>query len=202
MVDMSDSGDDRRMRLMRGALAVALVMILVSATSANAAKKVKIKGGGWGHGIGMSQYGAYGRAQRGDNATEIVEHYYSNANVSTADMPQSLRVGLLQGRSSISLTSEPVGDGPGSVIFKVVGASGKIASGAPGASWRIESSRTGGMRLYRNDRKVKRGGRTVFGSPSRPLVLKYEAFDARIDVTDKSYDYVHGHMEFVTYACG
>lgn len=189
------------MRLMRGALAGALVIILVP-TSASAAKKVKIKGGGWGHGIGMSQYGAYGRAQNGDNATEIVEHYYSNANVSTGEIPQSLRVGLLQGRGSISLTSEPFGNGPGSVIFKVAGSSGKIASGAPGALWRVESSRTGGMRLYRNDRKIKRGGRTVFGSPTRPLVLKYEATDAKIDVTDKPYDYVHGHMEFVTYASG
>ncbi|MGH2729738.1 MAG: SpoIID/LytB domain-containing protein, partial [Actinomycetota bacterium] len=189
------------MRLITGALASALFLAVLPAHPGQAAnKKVIIKGGGWGHGIGMSQYGAYGRASNGATAPDILEHYYSNTNVTTANMPRSLRVGLLQGRSSISLTSEAAGDGSGGVTFKVTGDPDTVASGGPGTSWRVKASGTGGVRIYKNGHKVKRRGRTVFGTPDRPLQLRYEASDARIDVTDKSYDYVHGHMEFVTYS--
>jgi stage II sporulation protein D len=40
-------------------------------------------GGGFGHGVGMSQYGAIGMAERGKSATQILNHYYSGAEVGT-----------------------------------------------------------------------------------------------------------------------
>ena len=39
----------------------------------------EIEGGGWGHGVGLSQYGAYGMALDGNNAAQILGHYYSGA---------------------------------------------------------------------------------------------------------------------------
>src|SRR5262245_37989357 len=56
-----------------------------------------IRGGGWGHGVGMSQYGALGMALRERSAAEIISFYYGGAEVGTAALPSSLRVGLLQG---------------------------------------------------------------------------------------------------------
>lgn len=40
--------------------------------------KVYMSGRGYGHGVGMSQWGAYGMAQQGKTAEEIVNHYFRN----------------------------------------------------------------------------------------------------------------------------
>ena len=39
---------------------------------------VRMSGKGYGHGVGMSQWGAYGMAQEGKTAEEIVTHYFRN----------------------------------------------------------------------------------------------------------------------------
>jgi stage II sporulation protein D len=38
-------------------------------------------GRGWGHGVGMSQYGAHGRALAGQSAGTILEHYFRNTTM-------------------------------------------------------------------------------------------------------------------------
>lgn len=38
-------------------------------------------GNGFGHGVGMSQWGAYGMAEDGKDAEEIIEHYYSGVDL-------------------------------------------------------------------------------------------------------------------------
>lgn len=43
--------------------------------------KVVMAGKGYGHGVGMSQWGAYGMAQAGKRAVEIVKHYFKNVTV-------------------------------------------------------------------------------------------------------------------------
>ncbi len=40
-----------------------------------------IRGKGYGHGVGMSQWGAYGMADQGKTAEEIIEHYYTDVEV-------------------------------------------------------------------------------------------------------------------------
>lgn len=186
---------------MRVAVASALVAAALVAVPAPAlaATTVTITGGGWGHGIGMSQYGAYGRALNGRTAEEILEHYYSGAEVRTADMPGSIRVGLLQGRSSIAFTSDAFSDGGGKVSIKVAGASNRLASGPAGTSWRVEPSTTGGMRLYKNGTRVTRDGRGVFGDPTHPLVITYERYQTLMSVTGKGAKYALGRMEVGTY---
>src|SRR5688500_808637 len=91
-------GEDVHVRKLMRCLTMALVAALRLPGSAVAAPRVIIKGGGWGHGIGMSQYGTYGRAQRGDSAKQIIEHYYSGAQVSERALGK-IRVGLLQSQS-------------------------------------------------------------------------------------------------------
>jgi len=39
------------------------------------------RGGGWGHGVGMSQIGAIGRAEAGQDFRQILDHYFSNAGL-------------------------------------------------------------------------------------------------------------------------
>lgn len=43
--------------------------------------KVIMKGRGFGHGVGMSQWGAYGMAEEGATAEEIVRHYFKNIDI-------------------------------------------------------------------------------------------------------------------------
>jgi len=42
---------------------------------------ITLSGGGWGHGIGMSQYGALGRAQAGQFAEDIIAFYYQGTQL-------------------------------------------------------------------------------------------------------------------------
>ena len=47
----------------------------------NADGAIRMEGLGYGHGVGMSQWGAYGMAQSGSTAEEIVKHYFRNITV-------------------------------------------------------------------------------------------------------------------------
>lgn len=81
-------------------------------SSASAAEgggaSVTISGGGYGHGVGMSQYGARGRADAGQSAVDILAAYYPGTTYSTASQgprvllgkPGSLR---LRGPAGVSL---------------------------------------------------------------------------------------------------
>lgn len=181
-------------------MGVALILSLLPGSPAFAARSVTITGGGWGHGMGMSQYGAYGRANRGDAAPEILEHYYSGTNVTAADMPRTLRVGLLEYRSSISATSSALADGGGKIVFKVQGSKERIARGGAGSDWRVEPSSTGGMRLYKNGNQVRTDGRSVFGDPTHPLIAQYQRFGSLLRINEKGISYAYGNMQFGTFA--
>jgi hypothetical protein len=42
---------------------------------------VTVSGGGWGHNLGMSQYGAHGRGKMGQGFIEILQAYYTGADI-------------------------------------------------------------------------------------------------------------------------
>ena len=42
---------------------------------------VTFRGRGFGHGVGMSQWGAYAMAERGESAEDIIRHYYSGIDI-------------------------------------------------------------------------------------------------------------------------
>ncbi len=66
-------------------------------------------GRGWGHGVGMSQYGAYGRAVAGHSYQQILNFYYPGTSLSTVSSPTTdLRVFL---GSPQSATFTPEGNG-------------------------------------------------------------------------------------------
>lgn len=189
---------DRRAAV-AAAVAVTTLALVLAAPSAFAARTVTIRGGGWGHGIGMSQYGAYGRAQKGASVAAILKHYYSGTKVSAAKMPRRVRVGLLQGRSAITFTSKPGPRGGGALVIKEAGRAEAVASGASGTQWRVQPSTTGGMRIFKDGERLRQDGRGVFGSASRPLALVYEKEGSLVDVGDKPYDYAYGRLKIETY---
>ncbi len=56
---------------------------------------VTFHGRGWGHGVGMSQYGAHGRALDGQLAPEILAHYYKGTSLGTMNN-REIRVLVLE----------------------------------------------------------------------------------------------------------
>jgi stage II sporulation protein D len=66
---------------MRGALKLKSTLFTVSESGGS----FILDGRGSGHGLGLSQWGAYGLAQQGTPYTQILAHYYQNANLTQLD---------------------------------------------------------------------------------------------------------------------
>ena len=58
---------------------------------------VTFYGRGYGHGVGMSQYGARGRALEGQGTADILAHYYRGTTLGTLDPAPAIRVLVLSG---------------------------------------------------------------------------------------------------------
>ncbi|MGH2748887.1 MAG: SpoIID/LytB domain-containing protein [Actinomycetota bacterium] len=181
-------------------LIVGLFASALFVAPALAATSVTITGGGWGHGLGMSQYGAYGRALNGKSATQILKRYYTDVSVTERKMPRKIRVGLLQSRSSIGVSPHQFRDGGGRIVWKEQGKSGRIAGGGLNATWKVEPSSTGGMRLFKNGSRVRRDGRSVFGSPSRALVAVYQKHGTSLGIEGKAHKYPYGKLDVGTHS--
>jgi stage II sporulation protein D len=198
---VSQIGNYWLMRTTGRAAVLALAGILAVAPAALADKQVKITGGGWGHGIGMSQYGAYGRAIAGHSATEILEAYYTGVHVRTDKLPQRIRVGLLQGRQTISTTSSSFGGAGGKVVWVAPG-KGKIAKGPAGTNWRVAPTSSGAMSLFKNGRRVRKNGDATFGKPGNALTMTFQKYHSLVSVDGKGHDYAYGRMLIDTAPCG
>lgn len=192
----------------RRILALLLITVAIAAAfvpAAHAGRKVVITGGGWGHGIGMSQYGAYGRALNGKSGKEIVKKYYEGTTVKERSMPSKIRVGLLQSMKSIGFSSSAFKDGGGKLVFKVKGDPERIAKGGLSANWRTDLSKTGGVKLFKNGNRVKKDGVSVFGDTDHPVVVHFQKYGSLVRIKEKSTNYAYGRVEvwpFSTSACG
>ena len=192
-----DAGRVPRSRRLSVLVAALIWTLVVGVVPAAAATRVIITGGGWGHGLGLSQWGAYGRALEGHGPGRILRHYYTDIDVVRTDLPDEVRVGLLQAQSEIGLSSKAAAPGGGKVTFSIKG-SKPFASGGPAATWKVEPARRGAIYLYKNGERVARDGDRTLGG-GRPVVVKYEPHDSLLEVVDKSNFYKHGSMVLDSY---
>ncbi|MGZ8793536.1 MAG: SpoIID/LytB domain-containing protein [Gaiellaceae bacterium] len=112
---------------MRRTLVLVSVLLLVAGSAARArtyaqpvpagAATFLVTGHGWGHGVGLSQYGAYGYAQKGVGYEKIVLHYFAGAELGAAPVSR-VRVLLTSGAKSLDIGS--------TADFKVRDASGVV----------------------------------------------------------------------------
>src|SRR5437870_11245352 len=79
------------------ALGPAVGRATVSADGAPTLPDMTFYGRGYGHGVGMSQYGARGRALAGQLAPAILAHYYARTTLGTRSTATIVRVLLLTG---------------------------------------------------------------------------------------------------------
>ncbi|MGH9278253.1 MAG: SpoIID/LytB domain-containing protein [Acidimicrobiales bacterium] len=100
-----------------------------------------VDGGGWGHGRGMSQWGAYGKAQRGLSASQITAAYYGGLRPTALSDEQAatkIRVALARGRGRTAVTlSRP---------SRVVAGDGTVLVPLTFGEWQIRTER-GGVRV-------------------------------------------------------
>lgn len=66
---------------------------------------------GYGHSVGLSQYGAYGRAKSGQNYGTILTHYYNGTTIGNTSTSQNIRIGLTKVPSSFYILCY----GPGTI---------------------------------------------------------------------------------------
>lgn len=111
-----------------------------------------LNGAGFGHGVGMSQWGAYGMAKEGFDATGIVTHYYQGTTVSPVQDDMDARINLLYQVSSAKMRSEPL-DPSGGAIEVTVGPT--VTVGGPLDEFRF-STKAGAVGVQR-----VAGGQTV-----------------------------------------
>jgi stage II sporulation protein D len=83
--------------LVLSALGPALRIATVAADGVPGLPDLTFYGRGYGHGVGMSQYGARGRALAGQLAPEILAHYYPTTTLGKRSAATTVRVLLLTG---------------------------------------------------------------------------------------------------------
>lgn len=62
-----------------------------------------LAGRGWGHGVGMVQWGAYGKAERGLAYDDILAAYYGGLRPQTVDLPGTIRILIAEGLRRITV---------------------------------------------------------------------------------------------------
>jgi stage II sporulation protein D len=78
--------------------------VLALAPSAGAETLFVLSGRGWGHGVGMSQWGAFGLAEKGRSYKAILRHYYTDTAVQER-AGRNVRVELASGSTSLVVGS-------------------------------------------------------------------------------------------------
>jgi SpoIID/LytB domain protein len=191
----------RRVRLL--VTTIVVVAVALGGSVAHAADTFRFHGSGYGHGIGMSQWGAYGLANKGWSYQHILTHFYSRTRVvRSSTLPKKIRVGLASGRSKIHLTPKngPVRlwlDGPG-ITF--------VAKIPLRQTWTVSTSRTLPKYAIRDQNGALVGG-VRWGGPSRPLFATFSDTGARVfvpeadDVWHRGFTYAYGFLEFDLAGC-
>lgn len=178
-------------------VALALAAALLPATSGSGAGSFTFFGSGFGHGLGLSQWGAFGLAQRGWSPDDILTHFYSHTKVKLQDSPPGvLRIGLTQDRQKIRLRA--LG---GVVTLRAKDPkNGTLVGEIPAKeTWTV---RVVGSRYRVLDANGDRVGGRDWGGPLRNLYATYADVGARVSVPEGGGTYNRGYLEFNIYGCG
>ena len=130
------------------AITVTTMMLLSGAAGADEVG-VTITGSGWGDGVGLSQYGARAMADAGDSASQILNHYYSGAQLRTIETlllgsyfladDAPVWVGLLQDQTELTFHIE---QGSAELCFDDSGQC--VGTAREGEKWRFAPDGSGG----------------------------------------------------------
>ena len=121
---------------------------------------VRFFGRGYGHGVGMSQYGARGRALAGQTAATILAHYYRGTTLGSISTSTSIRVRVLSGWTAAPATPLLVygrlaawtvdgiaGTFPVDAALRLIPATTSTGTG-PRTTWRLRITAANGAVLH------------------------------------------------------
>ncbi len=130
--------------------------ILFNLRPDDAGRVATLDGRGFGHGIGMSQWGAYGKALRGMRAGAILAAYYGGiqpVKVPAAKLPATVRVAVANGRPAGPPDGTPAPPSSGKPAPPASGKPAPPASGKPAAPDTVVSA-SGPFRVLDSRGKV------------------------------------------------
>lgn len=155
----------------------------------------RFEGDGYGHGVGLSQYGAQGRALDGQTGEQIVEAYYTGASVTTnptslpawwTEDPMPLWVGLLEDESRLDFSADA---GQLSLCQGVLDCPAEsLGTPVPGESWSFRASGPNQCQFYK--------GETPQGDPGNcyARILLGGSTNTRVYFEDNDEVYVRGEI--------
>ena len=121
---------------------------------------VQFFGRGYGHGVGMSQYGARGRALAGQTAATILAHYYRGTTLGSISSNTPIRVRVLSGwtatptapllvygRLAAWTVDGIAGSFPADAALRLIPATTSTATG-PRTTWRLRITAASGAVLH------------------------------------------------------
>jgi SpoIID/LytB domain protein len=156
-------------------------------------------GRGYGHGVGMSQYGARGRAIAGQDATTILAHYYKGATLGTVSTTSQIRVRVLLGWKATAAA-------PFTVRGRLTPWSidGIAATFPVDATLRLIPTTTGSTTTWRL--RVTAADGTVLRDAAKPasVVVRGTAATSRLELVSKgsSYDQYRGVLRIRAFSTG
>jgi len=156
---------------------------------------VTFYGRGYGHGVGLSQYGAQGRAADGQLASEILAHYYQGTTLGTTTNGQ-IRVLVLQAFASSPTNPVQVYSRGGTM--KVDGVDGTFPADArlrftpttttTGTTWKLAINASDGTSLYNAASpariRIRPGSGTTLQLWSRPSA--YDRYRGTLRIIGKT----------------
>lgn len=185
----------RRATVLVAVAALAAMLPVTASRTARAAESFTFYGSGWGHGLGMSQYGAYGLAQRGWGHQRILTHFYSRTRVGKASSPPArLRIGLLQSRGEIHIKAQ---DGRLKLVLGKPRGGTLVGEIPKGYTWTVRVK--SGKYEIRNGNGKLIGGQ-LWGGQWNHLFSTY-GDGARAFVPETGHAYARGHLELNLYGC-
>ncbi len=119
-----------------------------------------LDGRGWGHAVGMVQWGAYGKAQRGLSYREILAAYYGGLKPRRyASEPGLIRIGIATGLTGLTIEStgsvQVEGRRPGPGPWRITGGKQlRVEPGMPAPVWISGSSFVRAPRSGRSGRML------------------------------------------------
>jgi SpoIID/LytB domain protein len=155
-------------------------------------------GRGYGHGVGMSQYGARGRALAGQTSAAILAHYYHGATLGTTSTASRIRVLILLGWRATAavpliiygrLTTWTIDEiatvFPPDAMLRLIPTTTTTTTG-PRTTWRLRVTAVTGTVLYD-------------GAKPASLIVRGTAGTSRLQLWSKptSYDQYRGALRIL-----
>ena len=157
---------------------------------------VQLYGRGYGHGVGLSQYGARGRALAGQSADEILTTYFTGATTATTKPTRNVRVRLMTGFRATSKSPLRIYGRGGD--WEIKGIDGTYPADAQLRIWRVKKVVNGvTVTFWRLRVKALDGTRLLSTRVTKRVVVRPVATTTVLQLFSKpsAYDTYRGRLK-------